>query len=282
LLFEQPRFTIKKPFSGVFAAELKPRLMFYGLQLFLLLALTVPLALLTIAMGPFDPHGKRVYRIGQFWTWLIVRMGGIAIAVRGLENLSRGRSYIFMANHQSNIDIPVLVQSLLDFQLRWIAKKELLNVPLFGWAMRAGKHVAVDRADSAGALQSLEEAKALLAAGVSIVVFPEGTRSRDGRLLPFKKGGFLLAVQTGAEIVPVTILGSRTVLPSGEWRVRSGSIAVFVGPPIALGGYRRGKLKPLADQVRQQIAARLNETDPRGPGRGIPQGVEPPAAERIA
>lgn len=256
--------------------------MFYGFQLCLLLALTVPLALLTIAMGPFDPHGKRVYRIGQFWTWLIVRMGGIAIDVRGVENLSRGRSYIFMANHQSNIDIPVLVQSLLEFQLRWIAKKELLNVPVFGWAMRAGKHVAVDRADSAGALQSLEEARALVAAGVSIVVFPEGTRSRDGRLLPFKKGGFLLAVQTGADIVPVTILGSGTVLPSGEWRLRRGSIAVFVDPPIAVGGYRPGKLKPLADQVRQQIAARINETAPRAAGRGILQPGEPSAAERIA
>ena len=256
--------------------------MFYGLQLCLLVALTVPLALLTIAMGPFDRHGKRVYRIGKFWTWLIVRMAGIVLKVHGLENLSRARSYIFMANHQSNIDIPVLVQGLLDFQLRWIAKKELLNVPLFGWAMRAGKHVAVDRADSAGALQSLEEAKALLSAGVSIVVFPEGTRSRDGRLLPFKKGGFLLAAQTGAEIVPITILGSGRVLPSGQWRVRRGSIQVFVDRPVAVDGYRPGKLKPLADQVRQQIAARLNETAAPRAGRGGPQSGDTPAAKRIA
>ena len=240
--------------------------MFYLVQLSVLLAVTVPLALLTIAFGTIDRHGKRVYRINQFWTWLILRVCGISLRVRGLENIDAGQPYIFMANHQSNIDIPVLIQSLARFQLRWIAKKELLRVPLFGWAMWATKHITVDRADPLDAVKSLERAGERIAAGISVVVFPEGTRSRDGRLLPFKKGGFLVAAKTGAKVVPVTIVGSAALLPAGGWRLRAGTVDVFVDRPIATEGYRVGKLKALSDQVRQVIAARLEQ--PAAPQNG--------------
>lgn len=248
--------------------------MFYLAQLCALLVVTVPLAVATIALGPFDPHGKQVYRINQFWTWLVLRIGRISLTVRGLENIEAGHQYIFIVNHQSNIDIPVLVQSLARFQLRWIAKKELLRVPLFGWAMWATKHVTVDRSDPFDAVKTLERAKDRIAAGISIVVFPEGTRTRDGRLLPFKKGGFLLAAQTGTEIVPVTIWGSANVLPAGGWRLRPGTIEVFVDKPIATDGYRAGRLRGLTEQVREIITARLRslqqpgETDPVKPNSG--------------
>jgi 1-acyl-sn-glycerol-3-phosphate acyltransferase len=250
--------------------------MFYIAKLCVLLAVTVPLALATIALGPFDPHGKCVYRINQFWTWLIIRMGRISLNVRGLENLESGQQYVFMVNHQSNVDIPVLVQSLVRFQLRWIAKKELLRVPLFGWAMWATKHITVDRADPLDAAKSLERAKNRLAAGISIVVFPEGTRSHDGRLLPLKKGGFLLAAKTRTKIVPVTIVGSARLLPAGAWRLRPGAIDVFVDKPIATESYRIGRLRALTDQVRQIIAAHLDQRedlhDTKTPGaeRSVP------------
>ena len=233
--------------------------MFYIAKLCVLLAVTVPLAMATIALGPLDPHGKRVYRINQFWTWLIIRMGRISLNVRGLENLESGQQYVFMVNHQSNVDIPVLVQSLARFQLRWIAKKELLRVPLFGWAMWATKHITVDRSDPLDAVKSLERAKNRLAAGISIVVFPEGTRSHDGRLLPLKKGGFLLAAKTRTKIVPVTIVGSASLLPAGAWRLRPGTIDVFVDKPIATESYRIGRLRALTEQVRQTIAAHLDQ-----------------------
>lgn len=235
--------------------------MFYIAKLCVLLAVTVPLAVATIALGPLDPHGKRVYRINQFWTWLIIRMGRISLNVRGLENLESGQQYVFMVNHQSNVDIPVLVQSLARFQLRWIAKKELLRVPFFGWAMWATKHITVDRSDPLDAVKSLERAKNRLAAGISIVVFPEGTRSHDGRLLPLKKGGFLLAAKTRTKIVPVTIVGSASLLPAGAWRLRPGTIDVFVDKPIATESYRIGRLRALTEQVRQTIAARLDQRD---------------------
>ena len=146
--------------------------MFYIAQLCVLLVVTVLLAVIIIAFGPLDRYGKRVYWTNQFWTWLILRMGRISLNVKGLENLESGRQYVFMVNHQSNIDIPILIQSLLQFQLRWIAKKELLWVPLFGWAMWASRHITVDRSDPLDAIKSLERAKRRIAAGISIVVFP--------------------------------------------------------------------------------------------------------------
>jgi len=250
--------------------------MFYIAKLCVLLAVTVPLAFATIVLGPLDPHGKRVYRINQFWTWLIIRMGRISLNVRGLENLESGQQYVFMVNHQSNVDIPVLVQSLPRFQLRWIAKKELLWVPLFGWAMWATKHITVDRSDPLDAVKSLERARKRLAAGISIVVFPEGTRSHDGHLLPFKKGGFLLAAKTRTQIVPVTIVGSANLLPAGAWRLRPGTIEVFVDKPISTESYRVGKLRALTDQVRQIIAAHLGQ--PGDPRQSKTHNVEKPAA----
>jgi 1-acyl-sn-glycerol-3-phosphate acyltransferase len=236
--------------------------MFYLAQLLIILLITVPLAILTIGLGPFDPHGKRVYRINQLWAWLILRFGGISLKVCGLGNIDPARQYIFIVNHQSNMDIPVLVQSLIRFQLRWIAKKELLWVPLFGWAMWATKHITVDRLDPLDAVKSLERAKERLAAGLSIAIFPEGTRSCDGKLLRFKKGGFLLAVQSRTPIVPVAIKGSGNILPPGGWKLRSGVIQVFVDKPIAVDGYRVGKLQPLTEAVRGIIAGHLDQSTP--------------------
>jgi 1-acyl-sn-glycerol-3-phosphate acyltransferase len=165
-----------------------------------------------------------------------------------------------MVNHQSNVDIPILVQGLPLFQLRWIAKKELLWVPFFGWAMWATKHITVDRSNSIAAVRGLRRAKERIAAGISVVVFPEGTRTRDGQLQPFKKGGFLLAVQTKTDVVPVTIRGSRELLPSGAWRLGSGTVEVIIDQPISITGYRPGNLRLLVDRVHETIAAHLRQS----------------------
>lgn len=236
--------------------------MFYFVQLLVFLLITVSLAILTTGLGAFDSRGRHAYRINQLWAWLLLRIGGISLEVRGLENVDPSRPYVFMVNHQSNVDIPVLIQSLCRFQLRWIAKKELLRVPLVGWAMWATKHITVNRSDPSDAVKSLERAKKHLAAGLSIVIFPEGTRSHDGTLLRFKKGGFLLALQSRTSIVPVTIRGSGRVLPAGDWRLRSGRIAVFIGKPIHLEDYRVGNLRALSEEVRRAIAGPLDQSAP--------------------
>ena len=229
-------------------------------RLLLIIVLTMILATLTLLAGLADPHGKIVYRINQLWTWTILRAGAVKLKVSGLEKLDASRPYVFMANHQSNVDIPILVQSLPRFQLRWIAKKELLWVPLFGWAIWAAKHIIVDRANPTRAVKSLRRAKGRIAAGISVVVFPEGTRSRDGQLQRFRKGAVLLAMQTNTEIVPVTILGSRDLLPSGAWRLQSGLVEVIIDQPISVSGYRTGNLGLLANQVRATIAGHLRQS----------------------
>src|SRR4029434_3642881 len=166
--------------------------MVYGFKLTVIALITVLLALLMIVFGFLDPYGKHVYRISQLWAWLVLRVAGISIKIDGLKHIDPSQKYVFMVNHQSNIDIPVLVQTLSQFQLRWIAKKELLWVPFFGWAMWASKHITVDRSDRMDALGSLKKAKERMKGGISLVIFPEGTRSSDGNLLPFKRGGLLV------------------------------------------------------------------------------------------
>jgi 1-acyl-sn-glycerol-3-phosphate acyltransferase len=239
--------------------------MLYLLKLAALGLLTVPAALAIILLGVFDPHGKHVYWIFRFWAWFILALGGVSIKVYGFDGLDPGQRYLFMVNHQSNLDIPVLVNSLSRFQLRWIAKKELLRVPLFGWAMWAAKHIAVDRTDSAGALAVLKTAALRMASGISVVIFPEGTRSPDGRLLPFKRGGFVLAAKTGAPIVPITISGSYKLLPKGEWRLRPGRVEVHVGKPLAVTDGRANELRSLVSEVRRIIERNLSpRTDDSG------------------
>lgn len=234
----------------------------YALNLVTIGMITVPAALLTILVGLFDPHGKYVYGISRFWSWTILKVCGISLRIMGLGHIDPKQHYVFIANHQSNIDIPVLIQALIAFQLRWLAKKELLWVPLFGWAMWAAKHVTVNRSNRAGALRSLKKAKKRIASGISLVFFPEGTRSPDGRLLPFKRGGFWLAVKTQTPIVPITINGSGALLPKGDWRVRRGEIEVTVGKPLLVENGPPGKLLTISNQLREIIAKPLAAGSP--------------------
>jgi 1-acyl-sn-glycerol-3-phosphate acyltransferase len=234
--------------------------MFYGLKLLVIAAVTMPAALLTIIFGLFDSYGKHVYGISRFWTWAILAVSRVAVQVKGLDRIDPKQQYVFMVNHQSNIDIPVLIRSLSAFQLRWLAKKELLWVPLFGWAMWAGKHITVNRSDHLNALASFKKAKQRMKGGISLVVFPEGTRSSDESLLPFKRGGFLLAIKTQASIVPVTINGSGMILPKGDWRIRRGTIEVTVGEPVSVKNYRPGTLRALSAHVQELIGKNLQRS----------------------
>jgi 1-acyl-sn-glycerol-3-phosphate acyltransferase len=249
--------------------------MLYALKLVTIGMITMPAALLTILVGLFDPHGKHVYGISRLWSWAILRACGISLRITGLSHIDPKQRYVFIANHQSNIDIPVLIQALLAFQLRWLAKKELLWVPFFGWAMWAAKHVTVNRSNRAGALKSLKKATERIASGISLVFFPEGTRSPDGCLLPFKRGGFWLAVKTQTPVVPITINGSGALLPKGDWRIRNGEIEVTVGKPLLVENGHPGKLLTVSNQLRDIIAKPLAAGSPfsRQPAKQDPSMI---------
>jgi 1-acyl-sn-glycerol-3-phosphate acyltransferase len=137
-----------------------------------------------------------------------------------------------MSNHRSNFDVLVLITALWDFQLRWVAKEELARIPGFGWALKATKQIFINRRDHAAAVASLERARERVQSGISVVFFPEGTRSEHG-MLPFKKGGFVFAIETGTPIVPIGITGTASILPRNGWLVRrGGTVRVVIQPPI--------------------------------------------------
>ncbi len=159
------------------------------------------------------------------------RMVGVRWQVIGREALDPNQTYIFMANHQSNIDPPVFVP-LIGRRVFILAKKELFGIPIFGYAMRRANFIAVDRSNRDAAVESVRQAIEVLHSGLSLMVYPEGTRSRDGRLLPFKKGPFHLAMDSGVPVVPVTIVGAHEVWPKGKFRLKPGLIRVIFHPAV--------------------------------------------------
>ena len=236
----------------------------YSLKLLLIGLLSILTGIVVIVLGPFDHAGRLAYRFGTFWSWAILKIGGIRLRVRGLERLDPHRPYIFIANHQSYIDIPAMIQALPGFQLRWIAKKELMRVPVFGWAMWSSKHIIVDRFNITKARASLRKARARIHDGASVVIFPEGTRSFHGELLPFKRGGFVLAVQTRIPVVPVTIAGSTDILPRDGWRIKKGEIEVIVSEPVPMDHFPVRKIGDLMERVRAEMESH-RQTPPPSP-----------------
>ena len=222
---------------------------------------TLIVALVVLAVALFDQ--RAAYRICQLWVRLNLLVCGVRVRVRRLAPLDPTRPYVFVSNHRSQYDIPGLVAALPEFQLRWVAKKELLRVPVFGWALRRAGHVIVDRSDHTQAVASLRAARAQMLEGVSVMIFPEGTRGSIARgLLPFKKGGFMLALETGFPIVPMAVLGSGEILPRGAWRPAPGEIEVVVGAPIPVDGVGRDEL------IRRVRAFMLQQLGIPEPGAG--------------
>lgn len=167
----------------------------------------------------------------------VVELLAIDLTVRGQDRVPPGRAYIYMSNHQSHLDIPMLYATLPSPTIRMLGKQELFEIPLWGRGLRAAEFIAVDRSNHTRAVQSIERAAELVRDGVSIYLAPEGTRSKDGRLGKLKKGGFHLAIGTGAPIVPVAISGTNAILPPGASAMQLGRpVHVEIGAPIPVAG----------------------------------------------
>jgi 1-acyl-sn-glycerol-3-phosphate acyltransferase len=188
-----------------------------------------PLAALAIIVT-FNASNS-MYVVQRLWSPVLLWAGGAKLVVDGLENIPRGTPHIYVSNHQSTIDIPTLFMALgVDF--RFAAKKSLKYVPMLGWYMSLAKFPFIDRSNHRDAVASLDKGGAQIRSGVNIVMFPEGTRSDDQRVLPFKKGPFALATKAGVGVVPVTIEGSGRLMPKNSWNITPGVIHVRVGKPI--------------------------------------------------
>jgi 1-acyl-sn-glycerol-3-phosphate acyltransferase len=194
------------------------------------------------------------------WSRAVLANARIRLEVTGKENLKQGETYLVMSNHQSLYDIPVLFQAIGP-NIRMITKRELFHVPVFGGALAAAGFVSIDRRDRNAAIRSLKRARDLLDGGTHVWIAPEGTRSRTGELLPFKKGGFYLALQTGLPILPVTIRGTRAALPAKGLRSSAGArVHVTLHPPIDPATYiAQGKAgrDQLMGEIRRTLETAL-------------------------
>jgi 1-acyl-sn-glycerol-3-phosphate acyltransferase len=221
--------------------------------------LTILGSVLAIPSGAVDrSRGDLVLWLARWWARGVLASAGVRVAVNARARLEPGRPYIFMANHLSSIDIWVALVAI-PVSFRFIAKKQLGAIPLFGWAMRAGGFIFIDRQNPGLARRSIEKAEARIRAGESVVIFPEGTRSRDGRLGSFKKGGFHLAINSGAAIVPMAIHGTRELMPPGSLTISAGAVSIDIDEPIATAGMTSEEREALSERVRGRIAAMLGE-----------------------
>ena len=235
----------------------KPALILHSILKLAAIALdTAVVASLSVATAAALDQ-RTAYLLCRQWAWLNLALFGVRLRVRRLVPLDPHSPYIFMSNHRSQTDILAVVAALEEFQLRWVAKKELTRIPLFGWALQRTGHIIIDRSDRRQSIASLRAAKSQMLDGISVVIFPEGTRSERGQdLLPFKKGGFMLALETGFPIVPLVIRGSREILPRGAWQIVPGEIEVIVGEPIEVEELEREEVMRRVERfMREQLDA---------------------------
>ena len=210
---------------------------------------TVISALAAIAVSFLRRGGDFSHVVGRCWAKSVLFATGVKVTVQGLHHIIPGDTYVYMANHQSMYDILALL-GYLPVQFRWLAKKELFQIPLFGHSMARVGYISIDRSNRRSAHKSLLEAAQKIAGGVSVVIFPEGSRSIDGQIKPFRGGGFHLAIRSGRPIVPVAICGTHEVMPKGSRRVKPGRVSVSVNPPVATASYDNKTKRVLMELVR--------------------------------
>lgn len=215
--------------------------------------ITAFLSVLAVVFSIFSPSGKQSRQVARLWARIVLYITGTKVKVIGRENIIMEKPQLLMANHQSDFDIPIVFAGIpVDFL--WTVKKELFNVPVFGMALRKAGYIEIDRHNPAKAVNGLHGAAEKIRSGMSIATFPEGTRSRDGKLLPFKKGMFYLAIQTGTPIVPLSIIGSGKIMAKNSLTIKPGEIVMVIGKPVDVEGYSLEDRSILIEKVRSIIA----------------------------
>jgi 1-acyl-sn-glycerol-3-phosphate acyltransferase len=214
---------------------------------------TIVLGILAFLTYPLDRKGRWIHGYARLWARVALWAGGVKVKIEGLERIKGRGPYIFMSNHQGSYDIFSLLSSL-PFQFKWLAKKELFSIPFFGWTMAAAGYIRLDREGTRETVEAMNEAAERIRQGMSVVVFPEGSRSPNGSIQPFKKGGFTLAVKAKVPIVPIAIHGSRDVMPKDRLTPTSGEIRIRVGSPIPTETCSMKDRMRLMEEVRRTIS----------------------------
>ena len=216
--------------------------------------ISMVMATVVIITLPFNRQGRLFHALSRTWAHLVLTACSIRVSVAGCEKLDQSHSYVYVSNHASAFDIPAILAGVPD-QIRIVYKKELERIPIFGWGLRWGSYIGIDRRGGTDALRSLEEAAAEIRQGASVLLYAEGTRTLDGKLQPFKRGAFSLAVRAGVPVVPLTVNGSFHILPKHSICVRPGNIRITLGSPIGIGevGGRESE-RQLMQRVHDAIA----------------------------
>jgi 1-acyl-sn-glycerol-3-phosphate acyltransferase len=224
---------------------------------------TLILCIPVIIAALLSRTGNLAFSLSKIWAYIMLAVSFVRTEIKNKAKILKGQSYVIISNHQSQYDILALVTTL-GIQFRWFAKKEVLKIPIFGYALYASRNIFIDRSNTARAIESINKGMERLPRDASAMVFAEGTRSADGRIQEFKKGGFMVAIIRKIPILPVTVNGSRRILPKGRLVVKPGKIQVVVGDPIDTGGYTTDTVQELIDKTRRTIIANF---DPGYTGR---------------
>jgi 1-acyl-sn-glycerol-3-phosphate acyltransferase len=193
-----------------------------------------------------------IHKVARIWATILLKITNVQVSVLGTEYISTERPQIFMSNHQSDFDI-FIVLAYLPVQFRWLAKKELFRIPVFGKAMKNAGYIEIDRQNHERAMQNLAEASRKIREGKSVMSFPEGTRSVDGTIKAFKKGMFHLALEAGVPIVPITIIGTSEIMPKRSLKINPGRITMIIDRPIDVTAYSEDSRSELTERVRSVI-----------------------------
>lgn len=222
------------------------------------IVMTIIVSSLTIIFGVFGPYSRIIYYGAKAWTNSILFASGVKLNIEGLEKIDKSKSYIFIGNHQSHFDV-FSVFSAIPMTVRFMAKKELFKIPIFGWALYASGTIRIDRSNRERAISSMNNALDRIRKGVSVVVFPEGTRSEDGKIRDFKKGGFVLAIKGGIPIIPISISGSRFILRKNSIKFHPGEIKIVISDPIDTKMYGYQEREKLRMDVKNIIIKNYDE-----------------------
>ncbi len=232
------------------------------------LLLTDPLIILaTAVMGTlsffaslYDRSGNLPHRIARIWSWMLLVLSGVRVHAEGLDKITPGGSYVIASNHLSLMDTPLLM-AYLPVQFRFLAKKGLFRVPFIGGHLKRAGHIPIPRDDPRGSLKAMSEAARMVQAqGVSALVFPEGGRSATGGLNDFKEGAAYIAIKAGVPVVPVSIEGTREILPMHSAVVKPGRVRLRIGDPIPTTDLSLRDREGLTAELRERILELLGET----------------------
>jgi 1-acyl-sn-glycerol-3-phosphate acyltransferase len=225
---------------------------FFGAVL-CIVASAVFFSLVIIVVSIFRKDGNWQHILARTWGRIVLAVSGVRVSVKGLQNLTADGSRIYISNHQSLFDIPVLM-ACLPVQYRWLAKAELFKIPIFGRAMQRTGYISIDRSNRKAAYKSLRSAAATIKRGTSVIIFPEGTRNHEAAIGPFKMGGFVLAVESGAPIVPMVLHGTRNIMPTKQLRISPGKVEVEILEAIPTAQYNRKNKAELMQRVHRAIS----------------------------